>query len=60
MRSTCVRWLLAMVTKVQNHSDRIDVTLDQGSVALWLNSKADKQQAARPDGHDLGRELINA
>ena len=31
--------LLAMVTKVQVHSDRIDVTLDQMGVALWLNAK---------------------
>ncbi len=31
--------LLAMVTKVQVHSDRIDLTLDQMGVALWLNAK---------------------
>ena len=31
--------LLAMVTNVQVHSDRIDVTLDQMGVALWLNAK---------------------
>ena len=36
--------LLAIVTKVQVHSDRIDVTLDQMGVARWLNAKADKQQ----------------
>ena len=31
--------LRAMVTKVQVHSDRVDVTLDQMGVALWLNAK---------------------
>ena len=49
--------LLAVVTKVQVHSDRIDVTLDQMGVALWLNAKADKQQPARPDGYDRERHL---
>ena len=49
--------LLAMVTKVQVHSDRIDVTLDQMGVALWLNAKADKQQPAHPGGDDRERHL---
>ena len=31
--------LAAMVTNVQVHSDRVDVTLDQMGVALWLNAK---------------------
>jgi DNA invertase Pin-like site-specific DNA recombinase len=38
--------LLAVVTKVQVHSDRIDVTLDQIGVPLWLAPKAEKQQPA--------------
>ena len=49
--------LLAVVTNVQVYSDRIDVTLDQMGVALWLNAKADKQQPARPDGYDRERHL---
>jgi site-specific DNA recombinase len=49
--------LFAMVTKVQVHSDRIEVTLDQMGVALWLNAKADKQQPARPGGYDRERHL---
>ena len=49
--------LLAMVTKVQVHSDRIDVTLDQMGVALWLNAKADKQQPAHPGGCDREQHL---
>ena len=49
--------LLAIVTKVQVHSDRIDVTLDQMGVALWLNAKADKQQPAHPGGYDRERHL---
>jgi hypothetical protein len=40
--------LLALVAKVQVHSDRIDVTLDQVDVALWLNAKADQHQPAHP------------
>jgi hypothetical protein len=31
--------LLAVVTKVQVHSDRIDMTIDQMGVALWLNAR---------------------
>jgi site-specific DNA recombinase len=44
--------LLAVVTRVQVQSDRIEVTLDQMGVALWLNAKADKQQPACPGGYD--------
>ena len=47
-----------MVTKVQVHSDRIDVALDQVSVALWLNAKADKLQPAHPSGYDRERHLM--
>jgi hypothetical protein len=50
--------LLAVVTKVQVHSDRIDVTLDQMGVALWLNAKADKPQPAHPAGSDRERYLM--
>ena len=56
--------LLAVVAKVQVLSDRIDVTLDQMGVALWLNAKADKQQPAHPsesitasNGVDYSREV---
>jgi site-specific DNA recombinase len=41
-----------MVTKVQVHSDRIDVTLDQMGFALWLDAKADRRQLTHPGGHD--------
>jgi site-specific DNA recombinase len=46
--------LLAIVTKVTVHSDRIDVTLDQMGVGLWLNAR-DQQQPAHPDGYDRQR-----
>ena len=49
--------LLAMVTKVQVHSDRIDMTLDQMGVALWLNAK-DQQQPADTCRHDRERHLM--
>ena len=49
--------LLAIVTKVQVHSDRIDVTLDQMGVARWLNAKADKQQPVHPGGCDREQHL---
>ncbi len=42
--------LLALVTRVQVHSDRIDVTLDQMGVALCLNAEPDKRQPAHPGG----------
>jgi DNA invertase Pin-like site-specific DNA recombinase len=43
--------LRAMVTKVQVHSDRVDVTLDQMGLALRLNAK-DSQQSAHAGGDD--------
>ena len=48
---------LAIVTKVQVHSDQIDVTLDQMGVALWLNPKTDKQQPFHPGACDRERHL---
>jgi site-specific DNA recombinase len=50
--------LLAVVTRVEVHSDRIDMTLDQVGVALWLNAKADKQQPAYPGGCDREPHLM--
>jgi site-specific DNA recombinase len=50
--------LLAMVTKVQVHSDRINMTLDQMGVALWLNAKVDKPQSAHPARCDREQHLI--
>jgi hypothetical protein len=47
-----------MVTKVQVHSDRIDVTLDQMGVALWLNAEVDKPQSAHPARCDREQHLI--
>jgi site-specific DNA recombinase len=47
----------AVVTRVQVHSDRIEVTLDQMGVALWLNAKADKPQPAHRGGDDRDRHL---
>ena len=49
---------LALVSKVQVHPDRIDVTLDQMGVALWLNAKADKPQPAHAGGYDREQHLI--
>ena len=43
--------LKAMVTHVQVHSDRVDVTLDQMGVALWLNAK-DQTRPIRAGGND--------
>ena len=48
--------LRAIVTKVQVHSDRVDVTLDQMGVALWLNAK-DQPQPVRAGGDDRERYL---
>jgi site-specific DNA recombinase len=45
--------LLAVVTRVRVHSDRIEVTL---GVALWLNGK-DQPQPAYPSGDDGERHL---
>jgi hypothetical protein len=49
--------LRAMVAMVQVHPDRVDVTLDQMGVALWLNAK-DQRQFAQPEGHDQDRHLM--
>jgi site-specific DNA recombinase len=48
--------LRAVVTRVQVHSDRVDVTLDQTGVALWLSAK-DQQQLAHAGGDDRERYL---
>jgi hypothetical protein len=48
--------LRAMVTKVQVHSDRIDLTLDQLGLALWLNAK-DQRQSAHAGGDDREQHL---
>ena len=45
-------------SRVQVHSDRIDVTLDQMALALWLNAKADKQEPAYPCGYDREQCLM--
>jgi len=56
-----VDWLRAMlravVTKVQVHSDRVDVTLAQMGVAVWLKAK-DELQPIRADDKDRERYLI--
>ena len=46
--------LRTMVTKVQVHSDRVDVTLDQMGVAMWLHAK-DQPRPTGAGGND--REL---
>ena len=46
----------AMITRVQVHPDRVDVTLDQMGVALWLNAK-DQPRPIRVGGDDRGRSL---
>ena len=48
--------LAAMVTKVQVHSDGVDVTLDQMGVALWLNAK-DQPRPICAGGTDRDRYL---
>jgi site-specific DNA recombinase len=48
--------LRAMVTKVQVHSDRVDVTLDQMGVSLWLNAK-DQPRPIRAGGIDREQYL---
>jgi site-specific DNA recombinase len=48
--------LRAMVTKVQVHSDRIDLTLDQLGLALRLNAK-DQQQSAHAGADDCEQHL---
>ena len=39
--------LRAVVTRVQVHSDRIEVTVDQIGIALWLNAKDQPQSTHR-------------
>ena len=51
--------LLAFVRRVQVHSDRIDVTLDQMGVALCLNAEPDKQQPTYPAGCDPEQHLTS-
>ncbi|MFZ2017077.1 MAG: hypothetical protein WAU90_00185, partial [Methyloceanibacter sp.] len=46
----------AVVTGVQVHSDRVDVTLDQTGVALWLNGE-DQPQPVYTGGDDCERHL---
>ena len=48
--------LRAVVTGVQVHSDRVDVTLDQMGVVCWLNGK-DQPQPAHSGGDDRERHL---
>jgi len=46
--------LRAMVTRLQVHSDRVEVTLDQMGVALWLSGKHQPQSTHRSgdgEGH---------
>jgi DNA invertase Pin-like site-specific DNA recombinase len=50
--------LRALVTKVQVHSDRIDATLDQLGVALWLNAKSNQQQRAHLNEYDCEPHLM--
>jgi len=40
--------LLAFITRVQVHSDRIGLTLDQMGLALYLGAEPDKRQPAYP------------
>jgi site-specific DNA recombinase len=49
--------LRAGVPRVQVHSDRVDVTLDQMGVALWFNGK-DQKPSARPGRDDRERHLM--
>ena len=49
--------LRAMVTKVQVHSDRMDLMLDQLGLAPWLNAKEDQQRSAHPSGDAHERHL---
>ncbi|MGI8723818.1 MAG: hypothetical protein ACR2J1_00265 [Methyloceanibacter sp.] len=49
--------LRAMVTGVQVHSDRVDVTLDQMGVALWLNAK-DQPQPVGGDNRERNLTVL--
>jgi site-specific DNA recombinase len=48
--------LRAVATRVQVHSDRVDVMLDQIGVALWLNAK-NQPQSVHAGGDDRARHL---
>ena len=50
--------LLAFITRVQVHSDRIEVTLDQMGLVLCLGAKLDKRQPADPAGCDPEQHLM--
>jgi DNA invertase Pin-like site-specific DNA recombinase len=49
--------LRAVVPRIQVYSDRVDVTLDQMGVALWLNAK-DRLQFAQPESDDQERHVM--
>jgi site-specific DNA recombinase len=48
--------LRAVATRVQVHSDRVDVMLDQIGVALWLNAK-NQPQSVHAGGDDRAQHL---
>jgi DNA invertase Pin-like site-specific DNA recombinase len=50
--------LRAVVTRVQVHSDRVAVTLDQMGLALWLNAKEDRRKPAHASGDDCERQQL--
>ena len=50
--------VLAFITRVQVHSDRIDVTLDQMGLALCLGAEPDKRQPAYSAGCDPEQHLM--
>ena len=50
--------LRGVVAKVQVHSDRVEVTLDQMGVAFRLNARADQQQPAHPSEYERERHLM--
>jgi DNA invertase Pin-like site-specific DNA recombinase len=44
--------LRAVLTRVQVYSDRVDVTLDQMGIALWLNAKDQQKPASSGDDRE--------
>jgi site-specific DNA recombinase len=50
--------LLAVITRVQVHSDRVDVTLDQMGLALYLGAEPDKRQPVYAAGCDPEQHLM--
>ena len=48
--------LRTIITRVQVHSDRVEVALDQMGVAVWLNAK-DQSRPIRTGGNDRERYL---